>query len=118
MASLPAYVLEYAPVVYLHSKETYFPSDLQTHLDNLIPKNANFKEIPGQTPLTLDNLDKLNAFGSKDTLFLSSKEDVTKNPKYLNGVAPDAQGKTNGAKSCVIILNDRGSGRTGVMRLS
>ena len=118
MANLPAYVFEYAPVVYLHSEETHLPSDLQIHLDHMIPKDANFKEIPGQTPLTLDNLDKLNAFGSKDKLYLSSKEDVTTNPAYLNGVAPDAQGKTNGAKSCVIILNDRGSGRTGATYLS
>lgn len=60
-------------------------------------------------PLTLDNLASLNALGG-DTIYLTSVDDVTKNPAWLNGVKPDGNGKTNGATSCAVIVNDRGSG--------
>jgi hypothetical protein len=41
---------------------------------------------------------------------LSSNDDVSKNPAWIKGVRPDANGKTNGAKSCCIVVNDHGTG--------
>ena len=35
---------------------------------------------------------------------------ITTKPAWLNGVKPDASGKTNGAVSAAIIVNDHGSG--------
>jgi hypothetical protein len=73
---------------------------------------VNFTTIDvKQAPLTLDNLDALNSYGDagKD-VYLTSIADVTTYPKWLNGVPPDADGKTNGATSCAIIVNDHGVG--------
>jgi hypothetical protein len=66
--------------------------------------------------LTLDNLDSLNAHGGKD-VFLTSNDDVSKDPAWLKGVRPDAHGKTNGARSCCIVVNDHGTGYVDVFYL-
>ena len=59
-------------------------------------------------PLTLNNLDSLNAAGPN--VYLTSVDDITTKPAWLKGVKPDASGKTNGAISTAIIVNDHGSG--------
>ena len=43
-------------------------------------------------------------------MYLTSKDDVTKNPTWILGVKPDASGKTNGAVTATIIVNDKGNG--------
>ncbi len=43
-------------------------------------------------------------------VYLTSKVDVTTEPKWLTGVVPDSTGRTNGAVSCAIIVNDHGAG--------
>ena len=43
-------------------------------------------------------------------VYLTSTLDVTKAPKWLDGVVPDSSGKTNGATSCAVVINDRGAG--------
>lgn len=57
--------------------------------------------------MTLDNLDSLNALGN-EKVYLTSVDDITTNPSWLNGVAPDESGKTNGAVTSVIVVNDKG----------
>ncbi|ETI23448.1 hypothetical protein G647_05250 [Cladophialophora carrionii CBS 160.54] len=98
-----------APIVYLQSKEEYLPSDIGSQLKHTHPvfKGSPIANCP--SPLTLDNLDELNAHGGKD-VFLSSNDDVSNNPGWMKGVRPDANGKTNGAKSCCIVVNDHGTG--------
>lgn len=99
-----------APLVWLHSTETYFPSDIASQLDHTQPE-VNFAVVNGYpTPLTLNNLDALNSEGGK-SIYLTSKDDVTTNPSWLNGAKPDGSGKTNGATSLAVIVNDRGNGR-------
>lgn len=61
------------------------------------------------TPLTLDNLDALNSEGGT-SVYLTSDDDVTTHPAWLNGVKPDSTGKTDGATSLAVIVNDRGNG--------
>ena len=60
-------------------------------------------------PLTLDNLDQLNANNGAN-VYLTSIDDITIQPLWLKGVEPDGSGKTNGATSCAVIVNDRGNG--------
>lgn len=60
-------------------------------------------------PLTLDNLASLNALGGSN-IYLTSVDDVTQNPAWLQGVKPDSTAKTNGAISTAIIVNDHGAG--------
>jgi hypothetical protein len=98
-------------MVYLHSTENYFPSDLQAQLNNTQPE-VNYAVISGYpTPLTLNNLDSLNALGGT-SVYLTSIDDTTSNPQpeWLKGVVPDSTGKTDGAVSCSIIVNDYGNG--------
>ncbi|KAL8959179.1 MAG: hypothetical protein Q9193_003908 [Seirophora villosa] len=106
---VPPYVLSYAPKVWLQSQDPYYPSDIGAQLVHTKPQ-INFNVVNGApNPLTLDNLASLNALGG-DIIYLTSVDDVTKNPAWLNGVKPDGNGKTNGATSCAVIVNDRGSG--------
>lgn len=60
-------------------------------------------------PLTLNNLDSLNALGGTN-VYLTSDDDITTNPSWLKGVKPDGTGKTEGATSVAIVVNDRGNG--------
>ena len=70
----------------------------------------NFAPITNApSPLTLSNLGSLNALGGKD-VYLTSVDDITTNPAWLNGVKPDGSGKTNGAVSSAVIVNDKGDG--------
>lgn len=61
------------------------------------------------SPLTLANLDTLNAQGGDD-VYLTSIDNPDDNPQWLLGVSPDASGKTNGAVTSAIIVNDHGNG--------
>lgn len=107
--SVPSYVTQYAPVVYLASTDKYFPSDIGAQLGNTHPDVNSSTIIGAPSPLTLDNLGQLNSLGGED-VYLTSNENVTTNPSYLYGVAPDASGRTGDAFSCAVIVNDHGNG--------
>lgn len=100
--------------MYLDSKDPYLPSDISEQVINTTP-NLELNPLPAgaslPSPLTLDNLDQLNAFGTNGTnVYLTSKNDITKNPAWLRGLEPDVNGKTAG-KTCAIIVADKGNGR-------
>lgn len=99
--------------MWLHSKDPYFPSDIGAQLRHTTPK-LNFATVAGAPPeLTLDNLDSLNSLAANpQDIYLTSNDDITKDPAWLKGVAPDATtGKTEGAITGVIIVTDHGSGK-------
>lgn len=107
--AIPPYVLSYAPKVWLQSQDPYFPSDIGAQLVHTIPE-INFNVVNGApSPLTLNNLASLNALGGR-SIYLTSADDITTNPSWLQGVKPDGSGKTNGATSCTVVVNDHGSG--------
>ncbi|OQE09263.1 hypothetical protein PENVUL_c007G02553 [Penicillium vulpinum] len=109
-SDVPPYVLEYAPLVWLHSQETYMPSDIQQQLDNTRP-NVNWTAIEGvQSPLNLNNLDILNQMGNT-SVFLTSPEGIEANPEpaWFRGIRPDLQGRTGDGTGCAIIIADRGN---------
>ena len=98
-----------APLVWLDSNEIYFPSDLGNQLVNTHPE-LNYTDITnGPSPLTLDNLNALNALGGKD-VYLSGNDDWTAEPAWVLGVKPDSTGKTDGAVSCAVVVHDHGNG--------
>lgn len=114
-ANIPSYVLRYgiisspnsrqstpltskAPVLYLHSEESNFPTDLTTFLENVTPR-VNYTpvaEVP--KPLTLTNLNQLGM-----DVYLTSNDDVTTSPAWLSGTAPDPNGATSGKNTAIII---------------
>ncbi|KAI9882158.1 MAG: hypothetical protein M1823_006097 [Watsoniomyces obsoletus] len=102
-----------SPKVWLHSQDPYHPSDIATHVQRTTPQTRFTKVNGAPAELTLDNLDGLNALGTdggKD-IWLTSKDDITTNPSWLNGASPDAAGKINGAIPCVVIVTDHGGGK-------
>ncbi|KAI4181088.1 MAG: hypothetical protein L6R41_006826 [Letrouitia leprolyta] len=107
--AIPPYVLSYAPKVWLQSQDPYFPSDIGAQLAHTTPE-INFNVVNGApSPLTLNNLASLNAIGGQ-SIYLTSVDDITTSPLWLNGVMPDGNGKTNGATSCTVVVNDHGNG--------
>lgn len=98
-----------APLVYLHENETYFPADWASQLLHTVPE-INYTQVTSTpSPLTLDNLSSLNS-PNGTSVYLTSIDDVSKNPSWLGGVKPDASGLTSDTVSCVIITHDRGNG--------
>jgi hypothetical protein len=97
-------------LVWLDVQEQYFPSDIAAQVENTHP-GINYTTIGDLPSLTLDNLDVLNSYGDDGKyVYLTSNIDVTTAPKWLDGVVPDSSGKTNGATSAAIIVNDHGAG--------
>jgi hypothetical protein len=104
--------------VYLDKNELYLPSDIGSQLAHTNPtlNVTTIKNAPA--PLSLSDLEQLNAIGNCDVdhfsncpIYLTSKDNVTANPPWLNGVLPDpVTGEAAGTKSCAIIVNDHGNG--------
>lgn len=108
-STVPSYVLSYAPLVWLADNESYFPAPIDSQLTNTQPE-VNFTVVSNApNPLTLSNLNSLNADGGS-SVALSSKDDFTKYPPWLNGTKPDSTGKVAGDPSSAIIVSDRGNG--------
>ena len=106
---VPDYVVKYAPIVYLHSSDPYRPADIGNQLAQTHPLVNYMAMSGGPQPLTLENLHELNNVGGKD-VYLTSMANVENSPSWIRGVEPDSAGKTNGAVSCAIIVNDHGNG--------
>ncbi|KAJ9294834.1 hypothetical protein DTO271G3_6396 [Paecilomyces variotii] len=107
--SVPSYVLDYAPLIWLYSQDAYRPSDIGQQVVHTVPEvNRTVIETP---PLNLNNLDILNDMGNT-SVYLTSKEGINANPQpaWFEGVTPNAQGKTEGAVSCAIVVYDHGNG--------
>lgn len=55
------------------------------------------------------NLDQLNALGNAGTdVFLTSYDDVSSSPKWIQGIRPSADGGMGGEKTSVIVVVDKG----------
>lgn len=45
-----------------------------------------------------------------NNVWLTSNDDVTTDPTWIKGTKPNASGKTEGATTAAIIVNDKGNG--------
>ncbi|KAL7803698.1 hypothetical protein V8C44DRAFT_352958 [Trichoderma aethiopicum] len=93
---VPAFVLDFAPLIALDQGEIFFPSDIGQQLVHTIPE-VNFTRVDRGAHLTLDNLNGLNKFGNT-SVFLTSKDDVTdlaREPSWVRGVKPNGRGETH-----------------------
>ncbi|KXH47425.1 vacuolar protein sorting-associated protein 62 [Colletotrichum simmondsii] len=101
----PDYVIQHAPLIWLHSDDPYMPSDLLTHIQHTSPA-LDGKTIPDIPTLDLDNLESLNKFG--DEVALTSNDDPLSYPEWIHGATPDADGRISNATPCVVVLVEKG----------
>lgn len=82
---IPQYVLDYAPLVYLHSEEKFWPCDMAEHLIHVTPE-LNYTQIQSRTQnLALTNLDELNEWDRGRFVYLTSNDNVEELPDWLGG---------------------------------
>ena len=81
LRQIPQYVLDYAPLVFLHPEEPYWPSDPAEHLSNTTPW---FKDsaLRSSEDLTLSNLSKLNDYDGGESVCLTSNDNVQDYPPW------------------------------------
>lgn len=117
-ATIPQYVLDFAPLIYLDINEEYYPSDIGAQLAHTYPA-LNFSAITnGPSNLTPSNIPSLNSiadctkFANCD-LYLTSKDNITEKPseQWLRGVLPNPiTGETEDAISTAVIVTDHKDG--------
>ncbi|KAI1432427.1 hypothetical protein GGR50DRAFT_598514 [Xylaria sp. CBS 124048] len=98
-AALPDYAITYAPWTFLYSGEVYFPSDITTHLENVLPE-VNFVAIGDAGSVTLANLNTFNS-----SVFLTAADDPSDNPDWITSGygKPDSNG-VSGAPGTIIAV--------------
>lgn len=101
-ASVPQYVLDYAPLVYMDEKEEFFPSDITAQLTNSHITDSSYNNITGApSPLTLSNL---NTIPNGPNTFITSNSGITSLPAWFHGVRPTTNHDTPSATASTIIL--------------
>lgn len=97
---LPDYVLQYAPLSYLYSGESWWPADVATHLTHVIPEDGTTKVANSVT------FDTIGSLGSN--IYLTSKTDPFDDPSWIYGNgSPDASGYTT-APATIVAVNKPG----------
>jgi hypothetical protein len=66
---IPSYALKYAPYAYLSPNETYWPSDISTHIQHVFPA-INYTQVASS--VTLENVATYPS-----STFLTSKDNTT-----------------------------------------
>lgn len=95
-----------APYVWLDTDEKFYPSDIAAQVSNTYPTLDQDRISAVPSPLTLDNLNDLNFFGSQGSnVYLHSNEGITtfETTPWFQGVRPAADGSTPGAVASVIV---------------
>jgi hypothetical protein len=106
---IPDYVFDYAPLVHLYSGEQFWPGDIAEHLYHTTPM-LNYTPIQAQWDHpTLEDLNGLNQWEGGRHVFLTSDDDPTSRPPWLEGEQniPQVPGNDDGNDNG----NDNGSTR-------
>jgi Vacuolar protein sorting-associated protein 62 len=81
---IPEYVLEYAPYVFLHEEERYWPSDAAEHLFHSTVRLGGDREVPWNLSLTtLGGLNDLSNGQDGHNVYLTSNEDPETRPEWM-----------------------------------
>ncbi|KAI9684291.1 MAG: hypothetical protein M1822_005764 [Bathelium mastoideum] len=113
--TIPDYVTQFAPLVYIDVNDPYLPSDIGAQIVNTKP-DVNYTQLSNvPSNLDLQNLVSINGpsnCSSFDNCFsyLTSRETPTTDQPWLHGILPDSLGKTEGATSAAVVVNDHGNG--------
>lgn len=97
--AVPSFVLQYAPLSYLHSQEKYWPADIADHLTHVTPQQD------GKNLASSVDFNSIGSLGSD--VYLTSKDDVESGPSWLEGIPTDSSGFTN-APATIIVANKPG----------
>ena len=73
----------------------------------MTPRIDNVTVEGAVNPLTLENLDQLNALNGSN-IYLTSNEGIEALPSYFTGIKPDESGKVNGGTTATVIVADKG----------
>ncbi|EDO15919.1 hypothetical protein Kpol_480p6 [Vanderwaltozyma polyspora DSM 70294] len=120
--SIPSYIVDNCPVVYLHSEERYWPSDIEDYVTHFSINDGNGNVIinaSNDDPLKLKDLNsgyKINFkngskyyISSEDT-YMTSLDNFDNDPKWLLGHKPE-YGTGHIKKGPVILFAvDKGNG--------
>jgi hypothetical protein len=83
LREVPQYVMDYAPYVYLFSKEEFWPCDMAEHFVHTTP-HLNYTPVSEKwRHPNLTTLGLLNKFGRN--VFLKSNDNVEERPEWLGG---------------------------------
>lgn len=101
-ATIPDYVLTYAPYSYLYSGETWWPSDVATHMEHVTPE---VEYVAVESNVTLETLDELAS-----DVFLTSNDNVEDNPAWLLSTdnTPDSSGYSSAPATIIVVEKDDG----------
>lgn len=84
LTEVPQFVLDHAPLIHLYSQETFWPSDIAEHLQNMAPYLNHTLLSGSKSQHGVTDLDWLNKGRLPEELFLHSKEDVEERPDWLS----------------------------------
>lgn len=93
--TIPDYAITYAPYSYLYSGESWWPSDVTTHLEHCTPKVGFVAIGPAATLETLHEL--------APDVYLTSDDNVEDNPTWLLGIKPDSSGYTSAPATIIVV---------------
>lgn len=82
VSDIPEYVLDYAPLVHLYSKEQYWPSHISEHLEHVTPE-LDFTPLQASEHVELSNLSSLNRYDYAKNIYLTSKDNPEDKPAWL-----------------------------------
>jgi hypothetical protein len=82
---VPQFVLDHAPLLHLYSKEPYWPSTMESHLEHTIP-HVGYEPITGEN--SHPNVNNLARLNKEDgdlgwDVFLNSKDNILDNPDWM-----------------------------------
>jgi hypothetical protein len=92
--SIPDYVWEYAPLVWLYSGENYWPTTLESHLEDT-EAFFDYDPLPeDEISPTVDHMSYLNSYGTH--VYCTSLDDPEEYPEWMAGEnnIPDDDGYT------------------------
>jgi hypothetical protein len=83
LKDVPEFVLEHAPLIHLHSKEQFWPSDIAEHLFHTTPHQNHTSLHMNASQHSVYNLHHLNDGRKGKYLFMESTDDVEERPYWL-----------------------------------
>ncbi|KIW33719.1 uncharacterized protein PV07_00547 [Cladophialophora immunda] len=104
-ATVPAFVRQFAPVVFLESTEAFFPSSIAQQVANSHPEDFAGRNLSSRASLTLANLNSLNTFGSNGSnVSLTSDQGIRALPSWFHGAKPTTNGSLPGNTTATAVV--------------